>query len=368
MRDHLPALDGLRGVAILMVLLSHTIDGLPHALMLYGETGAGPSFDLPGWLFTIGVAGAHGVPLFFVVSAFTLTRQLSGLPPDRPLAWGLRRIARVGPGYWLAAAGYAALVGLGPRMGLKRFGVVDVLTGVTFTAQGAGPSAMNLVPGGWSVQCEVAYYALLPPLLIAVQARLWRAAALTLGATMLAQWSARHAIADGTWTYNAYATPLYHLPDFLAGVTAALALRPLAAIPGWVARAGAAVLVAAAVGAVPFSPIGDGVLLRSSQFAMLAAGATGLAAVSAPAVLTIPPLRNLGLWSYSLYLLHFALLWPIFTAVRRVLPGDGWPVWLLYFGLLVVAASAVATLAYRVVEQPPRRWMAAQLLRSSSAG
>src|SRR5260221_3031459 len=81
---HIPALDGLRGVAILMVLVFH-----------YGNI-------LPQPAHRIREVGAWGVDLFFVVSGFLITRiRLANLGADRYLAafyW--RRALRIFPLYY----------------------------------------------------------------------------------------------------------------------------------------------------------------------------------------------------------------------------------------------------------------------------
>ena len=58
----MPALDGLRAVAVLLVFLTHAID---PSLGLY----------LPGGL---------GVDIFFVLSGYLITRILWGARADRP--------------------------------------------------------------------------------------------------------------------------------------------------------------------------------------------------------------------------------------------------------------------------------------------
>ena len=85
--DHLDALDGLRGLAVLIVLGSH----LSNAGLL-------PAPGLAG-------SGKSGVYLFFVLSAFLLTRALLQRPPaafaDGRLwaDYALRRVLRIWPLY-----------------------------------------------------------------------------------------------------------------------------------------------------------------------------------------------------------------------------------------------------------------------------
>jgi len=84
------ALDGLRGLAVLIVVVSH-ISGLGVFLF--------PSFDIEG-------TGKSGVFLFFILSAYLLTRPLidvfqQQMTVQYMLNYGLRRILRIFPLYIL---------------------------------------------------------------------------------------------------------------------------------------------------------------------------------------------------------------------------------------------------------------------------
>jgi len=97
----IPQLDGLRGVAILLVVTSHALGGVyPHDRPLFPFVG-------PGW-----GGGFVGVQLFFVLSGFLLTAGLMG---DRErtgridlLAFYGRRVRRLLPALTLACLAYAA--------------------------------------------------------------------------------------------------------------------------------------------------------------------------------------------------------------------------------------------------------------------
>lgn len=160
---HMPALDGLRGVAILMVVLTHCTDGWHEAHSLSQGTLMWPkTFHLPIWLSAIAGHAFHGVTLFFVVSAFTLTVQ-AGRRADGWLAYATRRVARVGPGYWLPGIGYTLAAGLAPRL-LAPEGIAasDLAVAALFGSALQGGTATAVVPGGWSVSCEVIFYTALP--------------------------------------------------------------------------------------------------------------------------------------------------------------------------------------------------------------
>src|ERR1700712_3415280 len=86
----LPALDGLRGLAVLLVLLDHASDA---ELRLF------PAADMNR-------AGKYGVYLFFVLSAFLLTHLLLLRPAEltRARTWvnyAVRRFLRIFPLYAL---------------------------------------------------------------------------------------------------------------------------------------------------------------------------------------------------------------------------------------------------------------------------
>ena len=87
---HIPALDGLRAIAILLVI--------PHNVYIFETTR--------GWLAPfawISNAGWIGVQLFFVLSGFLITRNLlsSRGAPNYYSAFFGRRILRIFPLYYL---------------------------------------------------------------------------------------------------------------------------------------------------------------------------------------------------------------------------------------------------------------------------
>lgn len=89
LRGHLPVLDGIRGVAILMVMVHHLAILTPHT-------------PLEAWFIRVAQLGAHGVDLFFVLSGFLITGILldSRGSPGYFRRFYIRRALRIFPIYY----------------------------------------------------------------------------------------------------------------------------------------------------------------------------------------------------------------------------------------------------------------------------
>jgi peptidoglycan/LPS O-acetylase OafA/YrhL len=154
-------LDALRGWAILLVLLTHAGQGEFALRALDSFAPHAPRLVLPTWLANIAGNAGFGVQLFFVVSAFSLTRSTLARAvrgESVGASFLVRRVARVGPAFWLAAIGYTAFFGDGPRL-MASHGIDGVDFGLTIALLHVWrPEALNsVVPGGWSVGCEMMF-------------------------------------------------------------------------------------------------------------------------------------------------------------------------------------------------------------------
>lgn len=366
MLAHLPALDGLRGVAILMVILSHVAGGWSAALSVVLDTNGMPgTFVLSSWLRAACGDADHGVQLFFVVSAFTLTVRAGGEGWRDLSAYAVRRIARVGPGYWLAGLGYVAFAGLAPRLWAPQgVGPADLAVAALFGSAWQGGASLAVVPGGWSISCEVTAYAALPLVLRVLDKRTLRGVLLTGAALLVAQVASPFGASTRAAWFAAYVHPIGQAPAFLCGVTAALVAMQarLPRIPG--AALGLLALATCALPLVPFPRWG---IPSHLPFSVLAGSVVLFAAMHPPRLLTLRVMRRIGEVSYSMYLLHFAVLAPSLHLALWLAPASGWRTLLVHLAATGAASFAFACVAHALIEQPAIRWAAAYTRRSGAA-
>jgi peptidoglycan/LPS O-acetylase OafA/YrhL len=144
-----PLLDGMRAVAVLLVVIVHTWVTSPDP----GGTGA--------WIFS------HfniGVTLFFLLSGFLLYRPFiahrgggGGAPGIR--SYAKRRLLRILPAYWLVVTALALLPGITATDGswLSQYALTFTLTG----SPGWVCADCGLIQT-WSLVAEATFYAALP--------------------------------------------------------------------------------------------------------------------------------------------------------------------------------------------------------------
>ena len=354
----LPALDGLRGVAILMVISAHGADGWQRALLAFRDDVGAQPLLLPRWLHLVAADGAYGVELFFIVSAFTLT---AGWLRGRTAlgAYAVRRVLRIGPAYWIAGCAYTA-AGLvtvgGPPLLFAPHGTgpLDWVTAALFASAWLGGASLAVVPGGWSVSCEATFYLALPLLLFAVNRSRGRAMVLVAISLLTAQVFARRVILAHGFDNAAFFNPLAHAPLFALGIAGAICAW--AAAPRRIPGAFDLLLLVLAIFVLPLETSGDRVLMPHLRFGVVAAVAVTLAALSPSALLENRLLRKIGEVSYSMYLIHFAVLPASLWAAEQVFPRDDAWTFLVHVTLTTAVTFAVSCVTYRYVETPFVNW------------
>ena len=319
-----PALDGIRGVAIALVVGFHALGTFaPRRLhpLLWPVAG-----------------GTLGVDLFFVLSGYLLVTSWES---KRSLAtFWRRRATRILPAYWLSLL---VLVPLQAPHLLHDAGRLALFASMqTFLAPRL-PWAVNA--SYWSLTPEIHFYLLLP-LVYAALSKLGTRRTLVIVFALSIVW-------------RIFSTSHYHFPaDLLPGRIDQFAIGMAAATAGKRARILASRWCAlAAIGALGLVlPLYGWLFWRTGgdpphlveTFAHpvvgLLLGVTFLRIrhVGRIRALEAKPVAALGVVSYSLYLWHL----PVLMLVRRI--GSAGPC----LAGAVVAALVVGIVSYFVVERP----------------
>jgi peptidoglycan/LPS O-acetylase OafA/YrhL len=350
----LPFVEGLRGIAALVVFLGHALH-VDNGIFLsgYRSVFSADGRSLAAWTVW---PGREMVLLFLTVSAFSLAyservRRARGNPPTRLRQFALRRAWRVAPTYYVALALGAVAVAVVPatfaRPRIEFAPVVDVtpagvVAHLLFLHDLRGGWADQVNGPLWSMACEVQLYALFPLLFWA--ARRWNAWLVCVPLFVVAEVAA----AVHPWD-------LFTLAGFFAlGLLAAEVYpRVTDQRARWLAVGGGVALVVAMLNVVRESVAHD-VLWAAAILSLL------LAMTRWPESRRNPCngrwLRTIGLRSYSLYALHFPVVMVVAYLARSV-GGQPWTV------LLISApfVALVVELGYRLVEKPSMR-------RSSAVG
>ncbi|WP_326549113.1 acyltransferase family protein [Mycolicibacterium sp. ND9-15] len=362
-RGEIPALDGIRAVAVALVLADH--GGIP------------------------GVSGGFlGVDVFFVLSGFLITSLLldehARTGRIRLRDFWIRRARRLLPALLVmvlavvAARGFfsaEAVSSLRDDAVASLFWVANwafVAQRTDYFSQGAPPSPLQHT---WSLGVEEQYYLLWPLLLIAVAFVFCRRSPTHLRWAVLglaAAGAIASAVAAIAFTHDATLNRVYFGTDtraqalLIGAAAAALLVRDWTTVTlagpvirtrwlRWVARFSSVVGVVVLGFAVHMATgsVGDfraGLLIVVALAAAAVVGAVAMDQDGPVArVLAWRPLVLLGAISYGVYLWH----WPIFLAVNG--ERTGWSGWSL-FALRCAATLAVAAVSWWLLEQPIRRW------------
>ena len=321
-----PDIEGLRGVAVLLVVLGH----------------------LTGWPR----GGFVGVDVFFVISGYLITgllvseRQRTGRISLR--RFYLRRVRRLLPAgiLVLAVTDAAATLLLVPARAhetvLDSFWALGFLANVHFASLGTDYFSLTRAPSAvqhyWSLSVEEQFYLVWPCLLMAALAARGRRALVVVAAAAVALSLVWSVISTSRTPASAYFSSPARAWELGAGALLAL-LAPR--VPSWIAWVGGVGLLASVVVITPTTGVPGYALLLPvlSTVAILAAGGERLG-------LSLLPVRFVGRISYSLYLWH----WPVIV-LGGTLPGGTTAV--AKAGLLLMA-GALATASYYLVERPWR--------------
>lgn len=350
----LSALDGLRGLAVIGVLLFHD-DRLS--------------------------GGFLGVDLFFVLSGFLITgllvREVSTSGTLRLGRFWERRYRRLLPAYivlLIAILPMMSIWGSPAQLDSARSAVLpalahvanwhEIFDGADYWALFSDPSPLTHL---WSLGIEQQFYLVWPVVvvLLATRVRRWRAALASLTVTLIAAsavllWILYDPASPNRW-YEGTDT---RVSSILLG--AMIAIIDVPALIGRVAAGGtrrparvalelAQWGLVAALGYAWWSVDGlsgdglahGGLVACSTLAALLIAGLASPVATSLQRLLSIAPLRGAGAVSYGWYLWH----WPVYVVLTS--QRTGWHGWALS-GARWSVSLAVALVSYFLIEMPIR--------------
>ncbi|WP_178139161.1 acyltransferase family protein [Erythrobacter sanguineus] len=311
---YIPALDGLRAVAALLVVAF-------HARIVSG--------------------GFIGVDVFFVLSAFLITgilqREISQTGAIRLSRFYLRRLARLGPALAFLLAGYIAFA---PLIWPSHPHLFDAMLAGLYVSNYSFALFKEplYLQHTWSLAVEDQFY-LLWRLLLPVLMRA-RIPILWLGAAYVAVICWRASFGDDWASY--YYRADTRASGLIIGAALALYLHRLTFTPVYAWTGIGAIIVAAAFG--EFGPTSATVFPVAEIGAALVVGAAAHGQLGRLKIALCAPIAiRLGKLSYGIYLWHY----PITVALRPWLDG------VTLFGAVLVPSVALAWLSFVTIERLP---------------
>jgi peptidoglycan/LPS O-acetylase OafA/YrhL len=346
--DHIRGLDGLRGVAVVMVVAHHVLIG-------NAQTGS----RAVNFVYALIHSGWAGVDLFFVLSGFLITRILfvTQHDPHYVRNFYARRMLRIFPLY------YAVLLVLavaGPWVHVHLERVLPYYLTYTANLRPSGPIPLQDLPGGnwiishfWSLQVEEQFYLVWPFLLALLRTRrgilLGTVAGCVLAFALRVVFTVKATATSNE--YWAYAFTPCRMDSLLIGSALVMLWfsRARATLERFAAPTLAAVVLVLAVdGGLHrgLHPTGDA-FMSTVGFTLLALGSSALVVLVLSragfrALFESAPLRWLGKYSYGIYVFHLPVSFLLTTRLH------GWLLNATHMKLLslLVAAAAVSGLTF----------------------
>jgi peptidoglycan/LPS O-acetylase OafA/YrhL len=357
----IPALDGIRGLAISLVLwwhvISFTLGGLDsnHHPLLASIL----KFSRFAW---------SGVDLFFVLSGFLIGGILLDevTSPSYFSTFYIRRAYRIVPLYLLVLS---ATLLTTAHSGIRRMGVLGYVTefayylffvqNIRMVATGSfGDMGLDVT---WSLAVEEQFYLTLPALVRFTPRRiLWRVLVVAVLSAPVLRILVTHFLHGNTLA--AYVLMPCRADALCMGVLIALAVRDRTTWETIVARRKYLYMALALVSFVglwmllgKFQPgsmqmLGLEYSLLATIYSLLLL--TTLIAPFFSKVFSFPPLRFMGTIAYGLYLFHSLVALVFRVVFLRLYPGSSGVLRFLVLCLAMAATVAIAAASWKFFEKP----------------
>jgi peptidoglycan/LPS O-acetylase OafA/YrhL len=333
-QSHIPALDGLRAVAVFLVILAHFGFGL--------------------------VPGAHGVMIFFVLSGFLITwlllKENERFGTVSLAGFYRRRTLRIFPAfyvYWFIVV--ALLVGTGRSVLWSHAWSALTYTSNYYSAINGDPN--NGFSHTWSLAIEEQFYLLWPFVFLMLRGNLKRMTVFLIG-LIGAVWAYRCLLCFGFHVDQAYIYAAFdtRLDELMVGCLLAVLLKKEALSPLWRAVSSSAFSPLVTLGVLAISIYGGelyiaryrdvvGFALEPLLVAVLVVQLISLSSTRLWGWTEWGVVRFLGRISYSLYLYQQLTL----HAVRKAL--GAYPV-ILQLTIAILVTMALAILSHYLIERP----------------
>lgn len=335
--ERVGALDGFRGLAILLVFLVHY-----NALFRFLLKGDARQWQISEFLISI---GQSGVDIFFVISGFLIYAAVL----KQSFRWSSfirRRIRRIYPTFLVVFSAYLVLSIFFPahsKLPSNPYSITWYVVENLLLLPGFFP-IKPIISVSWSLSYELVFYVFIATLAALLELGTWhRRSRLWLIATGLTLFVAAYETGHGG---------CIRLVMFVAGMMLYEIISSR--------RAG-----------IVFSSVGEAATLVFFVSALVLSGVApslgiraSLLFIGTLAVMTIclqpqgrikqlfcwTPLRRWGEISYSYYLVHGLILWGLHLLLSPLLRSSIW-FWVLLPGILLITLAGSAVL-YVMVEQP----------------
>jgi peptidoglycan/LPS O-acetylase OafA/YrhL len=350
---HIPELDGVRGIAILLVLAHHLLPATAESLHLKALQG----FFESGWI---------GVDLFFVLSGFLITGILfEGLNGDHYFRnFYARRFLRIFPLYYAVLLLFIVFTRplqiewhgrqFGYLLYLQNTGLFKLLPGtVVFPVAGIGHF--------WSLAVEEQFYMVWPLVVFGLRKpnrimffTVFVAFSVLLVRTILVLF---HVSSWGLYSYTPFRADALLLGGCLAMLLRSSSRATLSAYAPAMLFISSAPLFAIAYRTGYLDYVNSG-LVESVGFTLLAFASVALITLSVDgphwlrAVMKSLFLRFFGKYSYGIYVIHFPVLGITTYLIGKHMPGVWGARAVLIPATCFLCTIALAYLSYNFFEEP----------------